>query len=116
MIGLRRRQANSRSAGGAILDLADERASITGGFLDVVPLLVGHERLPGSGFGLLVRPAEQVDEFGLLGAFGFPHCDDVEPIPLHDARSVVAEARVKCVLVRLEDFVDAQLVDHLWAS
>jgi hypothetical protein len=29
---------------------------------------------------------------------------------------VVAEARVKCVLVRLEDFVDAQLVDHLWAS
>src|SRR4030095_13876188 len=59
----------------------------------------------------LVRPLEQVDELGARAVFRFPHRDDVEVVLLHDAHRVVAEAVVEGLLVVVEDFVDAELVD-----
>src|SRR5438874_974049 len=45
---------------GAILDLADQSAPIARRLFDVASFLVCHERCPRSGFGLFVRPADQV--------------------------------------------------------
>ena len=51
------------------------------------------------------------DETGARDALRFPHRDDVEVVLLHDAHRVIAEAVVEGLLVVVEDFVDAQLVD-----
>ena len=39
------------------------------------------------------------------------HCDDIEIVLLHGSPSRIAEAVVEGLLVVVEDFVDAQLVD-----
>ena len=76
------------------------------------PFRIGHERHPGCGFDVFVRPFEQIDEFRALCRPGFPHRGDVKSVPPHDAGRVVAKARMEERLVLVEDFVDAQLVYH----
>jgi hypothetical protein len=93
-------------------DVTHKPTAISRRSLNVGPLLIGHERGPSPGLRLFVRPAEQVDKLGSALFLGFPHCDDVEPVLLHDAGSVIPEARVECVFVRLENLVDAQLLGH----
>src|SRR5260370_5260525 len=80
--------------------------------LDTGPFLVGHEGRPGGDLGRLVGPFEKIDEFRPVGPTGLPHRDDPEAVFAHDPRSMVAKARVERRLVRLEDLVDAQLVNH----
>jgi hypothetical protein len=66
-----------------------------------------------AGFGRLVGPFQEIDEFDPVAEFRFPHRDDVEAVAgAHDACGVVAKSCVKRRLVVLEDFVDAQLLDH----
>src|SRR5438552_15170893 len=45
--------------------------------------------------------------------FGFPHCDDVKAVGLHNPRRVVPKSLMKRSLVVLEDFVNSELMDHL---
>ena len=42
----------------------------------------------------------------------FPNVKDIESILPHDARGVVAKARVERGFVMLEDLVDAELMNH----
>src|SRR5438552_14154922 len=48
--------------------------------------------------------------------FGFPHCDDVKSVGLHNPRRVVAKSVMKRSLVLPEDFVNSELMDHLRTS
>src|SRR5262249_38887088 len=81
--------------------------------LNPIPFFVGHEGRPGLDLALFIRPSEQIDKFRFLTCPGFPHGDYVETMLPHDACGVIAEARVERCLIRLEDFVDPQLMDHL---
>src|SRR5207249_3468900 len=60
----------------------------------------------------LVLPLEQVDELHPLVRPAFPHVDDAQAVPPHQARRMIAKPRVERPLVLLEDLVDPQLVDH----
>lgn len=61
-----------------------------GDALDLGPFGVGHEGGPGGGLGGLVRPFQQIDEFGALAEPRFPHRDDLEAVPVaHDAGGVI---------------------------
>jgi hypothetical protein len=96
-----------------ILDAADQHAVLGRGHaLDLGPLLVLHKCRPGGGFGRLVGPFQQIDELGLIVRSRFPHRGDVKSIGLHDARGMVAKARMEGRLVVLENLVNSKLVDH----
>jgi hypothetical protein len=80
--------------------------------LDIVPFGVAHEGRPGGRFCRLVMPFQQVDELGFVAGTRFPHRGDLKAVFAHDARGMVAKARVKRGLVGLENLIDAKLMDH----
>src|SRR6058998_1893128 len=86
-----------------VLDGADQIA-VLGGCLPV-------DRAP-----LLVGPLQHVDELETPVTAALPHVHDAEAVLLHEARGVIAKARVERVPVVLENLIDPKLVDQLRAS
>src|SRR5437763_4540207 len=82
-------------------------------FLDLLPLLVGPELVPGVSHCLFIRPGEQVDELCPVSQPCLPHAEDVEPVASHDPPCVVAEPVVKRFLVLVENLVDPKLMNHV---
>src|SRR3989441_10748435 len=98
----------------SILDFSDKVAvSSIGDFLDLFPLLVGPELVPGVSHCLFIRPGEQVDELCPFSKPCLPRAEDVEPVGSHDPPGVVAEPVVKCFLVLVENLVDPKLMNHV---
>ena len=80
--------------------------------LDLFPVFVRFELLPGSAHHLFIGPREQVHELCSLARFAFPHGDDVKAVGPHDPCRVVAESVMKRGLVVVENFVDPELMNH----
>ena len=98
----------------SILDFSDKVAvSSIGDFVDLFPLLVGPELVPGVSHCLFIRPGEQVDELCPVSQPCLPHAEDVEPVGSHDPPGVVAEPVVKRFLVLVENLIDPKLMNHV---
>src|SRR2546428_8585446 len=79
-------------------------------------LLVPKERAPGGVPRRFVGPLQHVDELETLVTAALPDVHDAEAVLLHEARGVIAKARVERVPVVLENLIDPKLVDHLRVS
>src|SRR5690606_7545463 len=73
--------------------------------------LVRQERLPARIHRVLVGPGQDIDELELLAGIAFPHVDDPETVPFHDAQCMVLEALVEGVPVVAIELVDPQLLE-----
>ena len=98
----------------AILNLAHEDAVLRiRDLLDLLPLLIILELVPGVSHRLLIRPGEQVDELCPVSQPCLPHPEDVEPEGSHDSPGVVPEPVVKRFLVLVENLIDPKLMNHV---
>src|SRR5438445_3667515 len=98
----------------AILNLAHEDAVLrVRDLLDLPPLLVILELVPGVSHRLFIRPGEQVDELRPVSQPCLPHPEDVEPVGSHDPPDVVPEPVGKRFLVLVENLIDPKLMNHV---
>src|SRR3989441_9667168 len=98
----------------SILNLAHEDAMLrVCDFLDLLPLLVALELVPGVSHRLFIGPGEQIDELCPVSQPCLPHPEDVEPVGSHDSPGVVAEPVVKRFLVLVENLIDPKLMNHV---
>src|SRR5437879_13914466 len=104
----------SRRGQRSILNLANEDAVLlVSDLLDLLPLLIILELVPGVSHRLFIRPGEQVDELCPVSQPCLPHPEDVELVGSHDSPGVVAEPVVKRFLVLVENLVDHKRMNHV---
>src|SRR5436309_12384274 len=99
----------------AILNLAHEDAMLRiRDLLDLLPLLIILELVPGVSHRLFIRPNEQVDKLCPVSQPCLPRPENVKPVGSHDSPGLVAEPIVKRFLVLVENLIDPKLMNHVY--